>query len=964
MQDNMRISNGLKLAALLFVLACVEGAHAVDIYSPPPLDAAVPSALDISADFQPPEDSPGARTGLRRTSAVLLEEQQGIHPICMVNIPPGILSSDPLQNGDVLIAVNGKPLGRNPDTQFREAFAEAAGSTGVLWVTVWRKGTIERVLIDTGSRPLDLTRTGKAGNTRDWRLGPIGANGWCFSKTTNNGATSKARQIIITAIDDDGPAAGKLAVGDVILGIGDKLFASDARKALAAAIDEAEAEENGGRLTLNVWREGKTSKITVTLPVMGRYSPTTPFNCPKTDRIIDNACRYIKENQQTLLEPNWLGYINGLGLLATGREDVMPMVRELAHAACIPDGEALSVEKHVGMQCWDWSYRTLFLCEYYLRTKDEIVWPSINELATKIALGQSGAGTWGHTYAARQNTGFYHGPLGGYGAINQQGLTLMIVLPLAQKCGVNNKEVKDAIRRGDEFFSYFIGKGTIPYGDHGAKNYWYDDNGKSGAAAIYFDLMGNREGMRFFSDMVLGSAPSGREAGHTGHFWSRLWGGVGAARGGDRSLQVFFQQIGPLFTLERQPDGRFVFQNNVGENGPKGDPKTKWDSTGARLLQLCIPRRVLYITGKDTARQTHLNDERIEQILHAGKLDYDSDARSRLTVDQILQLLHDPLPPTRSIGARALAEQNLNIADQLIALLDSDNRYARYGAAEALCKAGFASKEAADKLIRMMQEDEDIFFRRYAIDALINRDERRGLLTVAKPAIPVLLRMAVEHSPNDPRGVLQQHVARALFYRGNAQPRRGLLYKYGLESADASLLMPAIKDILTNQNGGTRSLTGWVYPHLTPAQIDQLWSDLYASSRYIAPSGIMFSAGIRAAALQTMADYHIKEGLDLAVWHIGHNRGHGSVRVEEALQVIEQYGAHAKRILPELEKRYAEWAAFDAQRRRKTDDMPSILIRKTIDRIKALPDKAAFELVSIADQIKDVKNPYQVDSNP
>jgi hypothetical protein len=28
---------------------------------------------------------------------------------------------------------------------------------------------------------------------------------------------------------------------------------------LAAAIDEAEADENGGRLTLNVWREGETS---------------------------------------------------------------------------------------------------------------------------------------------------------------------------------------------------------------------------------------------------------------------------------------------------------------------------------------------------------------------------------------------------------------------------------------------------------------------------------------------------------------------------------------------------------------------------------------------------------------------------------------------------------------------------------------------------------------------------------
>lgn len=834
-----------RMLALLFALACARSAHAADIYTPPPLDPAVPSTLNLPADFQPPKDRPTANTGLRWTSAVALEPQQGVRPICMVTVPSNALSGDPLQDGDVIIAVNGKPLGKKPDTQFRDALAKARESTGVLWATIWRKGAIETVLIDTGNRPLDLTRTGKAGNTRDWRLGPMGASGWCFSESTNKGASSKARQIIMTAIDKDGPAAGKLEVGDVILGTDKQEFSSDARKALAAAINDAETQERGGALNLLVWRGGKQIDVALKLPVLGISSPTTPFDCPKTDVIVDHAVEYMKKNKDELLKPNvWLSYINGLGLLATGREDVLPLVKELAHGSLLNEGETLSIEKHVGMKCWDWSYRTLFLCEYYLRTKDQAVLPTIEEYATKIAMGQSGAGTWGHTYAAIENAGALHGPLGGYGAINQQGLTLMIVLPLAQKCGVDNKEIRDAIKRGNDFFSYFIGKGTIPYGDHGAANEWYDDNGKSGSAAIFFDLMGNREGTRFFSEMLLGSAPSGREAGHTGCYWSHLWGGIGAARGGDKALQVFMNTMDPLFTLERQPDGRFVFQDNAGENGPKGDPKDKWDCTGARLLQFCVPRRVLYITGKETPKETHLTQERVEQILSAGKLDCDPDARRKLTVDQILNLLQDPLPPTRSIGAAALAEQNLNIVDRLIVLLDSDNKYARYGAAEALCKAGFASKEAADKLVAKMQEDNDGVFRRYAIDALINRDETRGLLTVAKPAIPVLLRMALEHSPDDPRRVLQQHIALSLFYNGNAQPRKGLLVKYGLESADRSALIPVLKEILTNQNGGARSLTGWVYRELTPEDIAQMWPDLYASSRYVAPSGIMFAAGI------------------------------------------------------------------------------------------------------------------------
>lgn len=805
--------------------------------------------------------------------------------------------------------------------------------------------------------PPDLTQDGEPDDTRDWRLGPIGANGWVFSRNSRQGASRLARQILVTAVDEDGPAAGKLQVDDVILGTYGKKFTRDARKALAKAIDKAETKKQEGKLDLLVWREGKEQKCILKLPVLGSYSKTLPFDCPKTAKIIDKAVTYMKENED-LLKPGWLGYINGLGLLATGRDDVMPMVKKLAHASILEEGEKLSVEKHVPMKCWHWSYRTVFLCEYYLRTKDKAVLPTITEYATKIAMGQSGAGTWGHTYAARENTGHLHGHLGGYGAINQQGLTLMIALALAEKCGVTNDEITAAMKRGTDFFSYFIGKGTIPYGDHGAANQWFDDNGKSGAAAIFFDLIDHRKGAQFFSEMVLGSAPSGREAGHTGHFWSHLWGGIGAARAGELGMQAFMQEMNPIFTLERQPSGRMAFQGNIGEAGKKGEPKTKWDSTGARLLQLCVPRRVLYITGKETPRETHLTQERINRILRAGNLDVDKAARAKLTVPQILELLKDPLPPTRSIGARTLAEREINCVDKLIPMLDSENRYARYGAAEALCNAGFGSKKAADKLISLMAADEDVTFQTYAIAALINRDKKRGLLTVAKPAIPVLLKMAVRHSHDDPRRVLQHDIGRALFYNGRAQPRRGLLPEYGLEGVDRSLLIPAIKEILTNKNGWARStLSNWIYPRLTEKEREQLWGDIYRATRYIAPSGIMFASGVRVHGLKLMAEHHIKEGLDLAAWYVRHQKGHGNRRrVPEALEAILKYEAHAKKVIPELES-HARWYEGPRKNNEKAKpDATAKAIREAIEKIKTFEEPPAFELVSIAEYIQGVKD--------
>ena len=63
----------------------------------------------------------------------------------------------------------------------------------------------------------------------------------------------------------------------------------------------------------------------------------------------------------------------------------------------------------------------------------------------------------------------------------------------------------------------------------------------------------------------------------------------------------------------------------------------------------------------------------------------------------------------------------------------------------------------SEKLVR-----EDYFTSVHVDEYILEvRDTKRGLLTVAKPAIPVLLKMAVEQSPDDPRNVLQQRVALA-----------------------------------------------------------------------------------------------------------------------------------------------------------------------------------------------------------
>ena len=118
----------------------------------------------------------------------------------------------------------------------------------------------------------------------DWALGPTGARGWIF---TANGHSREARQILVTAVAKDSPAAVVLTTGDVILGVDGKDFTGDARIVFANAIAAAESEKGGGKLPLLRWRAGKTEPVEMKLPVLGSYSATAPYACAKSKRIYE-----------------------------------------------------------------------------------------------------------------------------------------------------------------------------------------------------------------------------------------------------------------------------------------------------------------------------------------------------------------------------------------------------------------------------------------------------------------------------------------------------------------------------------------------------------------------------------------------------------------------------------------------------------------------------------------------------
>jgi Family of unknown function (DUF6288) len=296
----------------------------------------------------------------------------------------------------------------------------------------------------------DLTKSTQSVDRKaTYNLGATGLRGWIYTKAANNldaaqGRTTLAsRQILVTHVGAASPADGVIKVDDVILGVDGKPFSDDARKSIALAIQEAETETKGGVLKLLVSRDGQPQELTLKLAVLGTYSDTAPWDCAKSKRIFENACEVLVKEELT---GGWTGAVQGLALLSTGNPNHLPKARELARklaeAQVDPDKKP---ETPVWGDAWDLGYRNLFLCEYFLITRDSEVRPAIERYALQLARGQSMFGTFGHGFAALTKDGKFNGSVPPYGPVNMAGLPANLSIVMARKCGVKNREVDQAI---------------------------------------------------------------------------------------------------------------------------------------------------------------------------------------------------------------------------------------------------------------------------------------------------------------------------------------------------------------------------------------------------------------------------------------------------------------------------------------------------------------------------------------
>lgn len=751
--------------------------------------------------------------------------------------------------------------------------------------------------------PPDLVsgETNGVDRARTYNLGPTGLRGWIYTKaatyldSVQGRTTTDSRQILVTHVGTNSPAYGVMQTNDVIIGLNGKLFDSDARQAFGRAITEAEKTANSGVMSLVRFRNGKTENVQIRLKVMGSYGDMAPYNCPKSRMILINACRVLE--QEKINSGMW-GSVQCLALLATGNTNYLPKIQAYARSIA-PSTLRLNSKDRMDMSSWDWGYKNLLLCEYYLITGDKEVLHAISEYTIALAKGQSLYGTYGHGMSALTDEGEIHGSIPAYGALNQAGLIANLSIVMGKKCGVKDPEIDPAIWRASKFFSFYAGKGSIPYGEHMPWPY-HENNGKNALTALLFAIQGNQPtSAQFFAKMCT-AAYANREYGHTGQGFSYLWGAMGANAGGPAAAIAFMKEASWHLDLVRRCDGSFTYDGGEQYGAGKTDDNTYYGASSyyglspnaCYVLSYALPQQRLYITGKNANKANWLTRKDVSEAVASGRFDVD---RGKKSADELVAALGDWSPVVRGWVAEELAKrpESKAMVPQLITMSEGKNANVRQGACETL--GCIKSPEALPVLVRLLKH-EDRWLRVKAAEAL------KKMGDTAKPALPDMLKAVVDTAEplkpivwDDPFQLTHGELAGALF--------EGLM-RNSIEGVDRKLLYPAIRAVAHNADGMARGKLNNTFERLlTPEDVQVLAPDILAAIMVKAPADTMFGNAIRMSALKVLVKHKYKEGIHACVHFAKTQGGHGSEhRTGELMKLLIAYGSAAREVVPELKE--------------------------------------------------------------
>jgi hypothetical protein len=759
--------------------------------------------------------------------------------------------------------------------------------------------------------PPDLTSGGTIPSTltTTWNLGPTGMRGWVYYNTANGGinGSAESRQIQVRTVDAGSPAAGVFQVNDLILGASGTaaapvLFAIDARRGLAAAIADAEAQ-TPANLKLIRWRAGVQSVVTITLRTMGAYSATAPYNCPKSEKILKEGMSYYYNSESS--GQYRLGVLSLLAAQddffpAPDRANYLQKAQTEARALIKSASDRTALRNYTASTAysapWGRVHELVLLGEYYLITGDTQVFPTIEALAINIAKGLSHFGTMGHSLrqGSYDASNPYRPVNTGYGVVNSIGMPALLGLQLAKRCGVNDPVIDNMIDRAKMFYASYAGRGAIPYGEHEAYDPRHENNGKSGLAAILLDndpAYENQAG--FFVKMALASGDTDRDLGHTGAFFNYLWAPMGVQRGGPTAVQEYFKKISWMLDLHRRWNGSFAYDSYSENRAPNGSEYYSFRMSTAMLLTYALPLESLHITGRDSTGALALSAGQISDSLAVE--DYDENARSTA---QLVGDLANWSAKIRRLAAAELGDRTIDTTtrDEIRAKALDVNGNSRYGAIQALGEmndTGFTGqlvsllndndgyvRTLAAKALQLFNSSSKLPYRATMMTTLVSRD---------RPTFPAV--------PDDPLHLDEAALINVIFGSGGFANNRAEMDTL-ISQVGSQLFFDALKVASRSPTGAARGRITNLYKVLTPAEVNLMAPELVDMVALGSDADRMFSLDVRNEALKAMGRSLVADAVPAAMKAIDGSNGWGGFH-ENLLNALVAYDGSSTLVTPD-----------------------------------------------------------------
>ncbi|MGA1824592.1 MAG: DUF6288 domain-containing protein [bacterium] len=510
---------------------------------------------------------------------------------------------------------------------------------------------------------------------------------WPWSQTTNlgpdaevpgffinlgiTGARAKItetnlRALKVAYVFSNTPAHGKLQVGDLIVGANGKAFETDHKNGYGMAVFGGdgpcmdfgyaleESQGNNGILTLNVRRNNQDMTVELDIGTKyGKYSDTFPYNCPKTELILDElytfiASKHIKDSGHStwgywgryMIDVNFLA---AMALLASGDPQYLPKVKQTAQFfADITDS---NIEDEMeGLTVWNYSFAGILLSEYYLVTGEAWVLPELEEIKTWLLdaqftdISQQLVNTHGEA-DERQIGGWGHDPAySGYGPFNMQTGQCLVAFSLMSRCGISvpwdrmeigyQSIATGTAQNGYVWYSYGLGGGPTDYADMGRTGVSAVANYLVPSSDSTFQQMAKLNAQCIGYDGRYKSFPDTHGSPHLGMVWIAM--GARLDNQGFRNLMDYHRW---WYSLAQTHDGNQFVGQPSRDAGGQYDTHTRVIASSVAALVLSTKNKTLHVIGKNTTDEGSIHTYSLSVHSGSGDGSYEAGARVPISAD-------------------------------------------------------------------------------------------------------------------------------------------------------------------------------------------------------------------------------------------------------------------------------------------------------------------------------------------